>query len=89
MSFIGYINEKEALDAGFTHHGSYFGIPCWLADIDGEGMMVQPKFHFLEYVFDLFVEIEQFLRSTFMPGEDPGFQFTLGKEINNGPQTTK
>jgi len=77
---LGFITKEKAKQHGFTNHGRYFGIPCWLAD-EGEGMMVAAKWMPLEYIFSAFMHIEQTIRGMFFPGEDPGFQFDVGREI--------
>lgn len=28
-----WMNKRAAVDAGFTHHGNYYGLPMYLADI--------------------------------------------------------
>lgn len=33
---LGYITEKKAKTEGFTHHGSYYGIPIWMGNIEAE-----------------------------------------------------
>jgi len=79
-NFFWYMDAKRAKDFGFTNHGKYFGIPVWLSDM-GDGMMVATKWMPFEYVMPLFFHIEGFLRDIFFPDDDPGFQFTVGKEI--------
>lgn len=31
---LGWMTEKQAKQNGFTHHGSYYGIPLWMSDDD-------------------------------------------------------
>lgn len=76
---LGYMTEKEALQLGFTHHGKYFGIPCWMTD--GDCPMVATKWSPMEYVMDVFHVIEGFLRSAFYPDDEPCFQFLIGEKI--------
>lgn len=79
---FGYMTEKEAIAHGFTHHGKYFGIPIWVApDTD---FMVATKWAPMEHVMTVAHYIEGFLRAVFHPGEEPVFQFSLGKEIEVG-----
>jgi len=83
-NLVGYITPDKAIEFGFTNHGKYFGIPCWLAEeTDGaySGMMVAAKRVPMEYVFSLAIHVEQLLRDMFYPEEDPGFQFEIGPEI--------
>lgn len=79
-NFLRYMTAEKAKEMGFTHHGKYFGIPCWLADMDG-GMMVATKWMPFEYVFPLFCHIEGTLRDLFYPEDEPGFQFSVGRAI--------
>ena len=76
---LGYMTAKDAKEAGFTHHGKYFGIPCWIApDL---GFMVATKWSPMEYVMTAAHVIEQIMRSILFPNDEPGFQFFIGKEI--------
>jgi len=79
-NILGYMTAIKAKENGFTNHGKYFGIPCWLAD-EGEGMMVATKWMPLEYVFPIFCHIEGIIRDLFFPDDEPAFQFFVGKEI--------
>lgn len=75
----GYMTEKKAKQAGFTHYGSYYGIPCWIApDAD---FMVATKWAPLEYVMSAAHVIEGLLRSVFFPEDAPVFQFLIKGEI--------
>jgi hypothetical protein len=31
LALLGYMTAAEAKGHGFTHHGSYYGMPLWLA----------------------------------------------------------
>lgn len=69
---FGYMTAKEARSHGFTHHGSYFGIPVWITPEDAEPM---------DHVMTVAHYVEGFLRSTMFPYDEPGFQFSIGKRI--------
>lgn len=70
---FGYMTEQQAKQQGFTHHGSYFGIPIWISDEDCP--MVAAKWAPMEYVMTLFHYIEGAMRS--MLSYEPSFQFTI------------
>lgn len=76
---LGYMTEKEAVAAGFTHHGKYFGTPCWVAP--DNGFMVATKWAPMEYAMTAAHYAEGFLRSVFFPDDEPRFQFLLGGKI--------
>ena len=76
---LGYMTTKEALSLGFTHHGKYFGIPCWVAP--DKGFMVATKWAPLEHLMSVFHVIEGVVRSVMYPDQEPVFQFLLGQEI--------
>jgi hypothetical protein len=74
---LGYMTKKEALAIGFTHHGSYYGIPVWITE--DYFPMVAAKWSPLEYVMTLFHYVEAFIQSLSM--EDRGFMFHVGPPI--------
>jgi hypothetical protein len=76
---LGYMTKREAKVCGFTHHGSYFGIPLWMTD--EEEPMVATKFEWMWPLMDVFHVIEGFLQSVFYPDNEPCFMFRIGKEI--------
>lgn len=78
---LGYMNAKEALKQGFTHHGSYFGIPVWVAPNDE--FMVATKWAPMEYLMTAAHYIEGFLHSVMFPDDEPGFRFLLGPKITD------
>lgn len=49
-----YMNTEEACNYGFTHYGSFYGIPVYLTE--GGTPMISVKFGLMEYVMD-FAEI--------------------------------
>ena len=79
---LGYMTAKEAVAAGFTHYGKYFGIPVWVTP--DKDFMVATKWAPMEYVMAVAHYVEWFLRSMFYPEEEPCFQFLLGAEIEAG-----
>lgn len=78
---LGYMTASEAKSQGFTHHGSYFGIPCWIGNPEQEGMMVATKWAPMEPVMTAFHYIEGFMRSVLFPDDPPCFQFAVGGKI--------
>lgn len=79
---IKRITKKEALDHGFTHHGSYFGIPMWMTD--SESPLVTVKFSCMNVVFDMADQIEGFLFGVFWPNDIRVTTFKIGREIDDG-----
>lgn len=77
---LGFMTKHEALSEGFTHHGSYYGIPLWMTETDEP--MICPKHILLEPVMDLFIAIEMFL-FPLVHGEDadPVFRFVIKSKI--------
>lgn len=86
LMLLGYMTACEALREGFTHHGSYYGIPVWVAEGGPDGLMVATKWAPLEYVMTVFHYIEGLLRSVFDPDDVPTFQFMVGKPIDGSAQ---
>lgn len=75
---FGFVTKNEALELGFTHHASYYGIPLWITD--DEFPMVATKWEPLEHVMTLFHYIEGFM-NTFSPMDEQGFLFKIGPPI--------
>ncbi|MXP71749.1 hypothetical protein [Pseudomonas aeruginosa] len=53
---LGFTTKAEARQIGVSHHGSYYGIPMWLGDVDSDcplafAKWVQIKDH-LKLVFE-------------------------------------
>ena len=77
---FGYMTEKEAIKAGMTHHGSYFGIPVWMAP-DSDDFLCCAKWRPMDYLMIAFHHIEGEMRSFLFPDDEPCFQFKVGKPI--------
>lgn len=58
---IGYTSAKMAKALGCTHHGSYYGIPIWLGDLDSEAPLAFAKWEPLELLIELASYIEALL----------------------------
>jgi hypothetical protein len=62
MFTLFHITKREALDAGFTHVGTLYGVPAYFAgNVQGEMVMAIPKVPLLhwycmvaELIFDAF-----------------------------------
>lgn len=76
---LGYMTAKEAKNNGFTNHGSYFGIPCWIAP--EKDFMVATKWAPMELLMSIYHVVESLIASTFYPNDEPCFRLMLGDEI--------
>jgi hypothetical protein len=72
-----YMDEKEAIEHGFTHHGRMFSIPCWVTD-DGFAPMVAPKFAPLELWLSICTYAVQLMGAM---GFDVAFPIHIGPPI--------
>lgn len=78
LSYLGYMTESQAVSEGFTHHGSYYGIPVWMSD--EEIPMVATKWRPLEPLMTLFHYVEGFVQM--LSGEDENyFMFVQKRKI--------
>lgn len=79
---LGYTTALEAIALGCTHHGSYYGIPIWLGDIDGEAPLAFAKWAPLDLLIPVFSCIEGLL-FPLVHGADaqPMFMFKVKGEI--------
>ena len=73
------VTEKQALQIGFTHHGSYYGVPIWISD--DSFPMVAAKWAPMEFLITVNHYLESFYQSMFHPDDEPGFLFCIGKPI--------
>ena len=80
MKVPGYMTAKEALGNGFTHHGTYFGIPLWVAP-ENPDFPVAAKWAPMECIVTAAMLIECTMRSCFFPDDEACFQFGVGKKI--------
>jgi len=78
---LGYMTERQAKANGFTHHGSYYGIPVWIRDPHGE-FCVATKWAPFEWLMTAAHVFEGFLLSTFFPERPPAFRFIVKRPIN-------
>jgi hypothetical protein len=44
-----YLTERRAQAYGFTHHGTIFGVPCWLKPDDPDTLVACPKVTLLQF----------------------------------------
>ena len=79
---LGYMRKKDALKCGMTHHGSYYGIPVWMAP-DNPDFLCCAKWRPFDYLMNLFCHIEGFMRSILFPDDEPIFQFKVGDKIDD------
>lgn len=75
---ILYMTTEQALRAGFTHHGSYHGIPMWMGGIDGVPV-VCAKWVVLENLVTIFHFLEK--KVGMLTRKPPIFHFKVGREI--------
>lgn len=47
---LGYMTATAAKAAGYTNHGSYYGIPTWMGDIDTGCPLVAAKWAPLDFL---------------------------------------
>ncbi|EKF6774375.1 hypothetical protein OZ393_005338 [Pseudomonas aeruginosa] len=77
---LGFTTKAEAQKIGASHHGSYYGIPMWMGDVDSDCPLVFTKWAPFEFVVDLFSYIEGLVNS--MLGQEPTFMFKVGRRID-------
>ena len=79
---LGYTTKREAIQHGCTHHGSYYGIPLWMGDVDSDAPLVFAKWAPLDLLILPMSVIER-LVFPFVHGSDaePMFMFKLLGEI--------
>lgn len=78
---LGYMTAREARAQGFTHHAKYFGIPCWIGEIESEAPLLCTKWAPLEHLMPLWQSLEQTVAGFLYPDEEPCFRFLVGREI--------
>jgi hypothetical protein len=79
---LGYSTASEAKGLGCTHHGSYYGIPVWMGDIDSEAPLVFAKWAPLEPLILVFSHIEGLLFPLVHgPDAEPMFMFKVKGRI--------
>jgi hypothetical protein len=75
---LGYMTKAKAKAHGFTHNGSYYGLPVWIGDPHGR-CMVATKWAPLELVMSLFHCIEGACHS--LRNTEPTFMFKVKEAI--------
>lgn len=79
---LGYMTEREAANHGLTHHGSYYGIPLWMGDIDSEAPLMFAKWAPLDFMIEVFSLVEGLLFPLVHgPDAQPMFMFRVKGEI--------
>lgn len=79
---LGIMTKAEAKALGFTHHGSYYGIPLWMGDVHSEGPSVAVMWAPLDFVMDLFMHIEGFMFPLIHGADaEPMFMFKVAGEL--------
>lgn len=87
VAMFGWRSADAAKTLGFTHHGSYFGIPLYLGFSGEPGAdpedapMVAVKWAPLEWVMDIFTSIEGALDALMFPDDPPVFRFKVGARL--------
>lgn len=77
---LGWMTKKQAIKEGFTHHGSYYGIPLYMTE--GDMPIVCPKHYAFEYLMDLAMVIEGLLFPLIHGADaEPVFMFKIGDKI--------
>ncbi|MGY3961417.1 hypothetical protein [Aeromonas popoffii] len=80
IELLGFMTEQKAKELGFTHHGSYFGVPVYIGDPYGQ-CMVTTKHPILDPLFDLMGVLEGIFRPLIHPENPAVFQFRLKGRI--------
>jgi hypothetical protein len=79
---LGYTTAKEAKAHSCTHHGSYYGIPLWMGDIDSEAPLVFAKWAPLDHLITVFSYVEGLLFPIVHgPDAQPMFMFKVEGQI--------
>ncbi|NNN24367.1 hypothetical protein [Pseudomonas nitroreducens] len=79
---LGYTTAHEAKALGCTHHGSYYGIPIWMGDVDSEAPLAFAKWAPLDLLIPVAACIEGLL-FPLVHGTDaePAFMFKVKEPI--------
>ncbi|WP_417786744.1 hypothetical protein [Stutzerimonas xanthomarina] len=78
---LGYMKAAQAKDYGLSHHGSYYGIPLWMGDIDSEAPLVFAKWAPLDFIIPIFSMIEGLLWPIIHGDSEPMFMFRVGRDL--------
>ena len=80
--FLGFLTATQAKAEGFTHYGSYYGIPLWMSDVDSDGPAIVVKWSPFNYAMDLFMWIEGFFFPLIHGADaEPMFMFKIYGEL--------
>jgi len=72
------VSAEQASAAGYTHHGSLYAIPVWLADPDADDPTVEAKWPPLSLVMMALLWLES--NMTFSDGFSLGVGPKIGEE---------
>lgn len=82
---FGWRSAEDAKTLGFTHHGSYYGIPIYLGfkgePSSDDAPLVAVKWAPMDLVLDLFTVLEDTFRPIMFPDSEPCFQFKVGPKL--------
>lgn len=78
---FGYLTKDQAIRHGFTHKGSYFGVPIYLGSLETDCPMVAVRHVVFEPLMTIAGFIEGLLHALFWPNHEPGFQFKVWKAL--------
>ena len=71
--------NEEAVALGFTHEGSYWGLPVYIGDLEFRGVasvQVIVKYSFTDWLFTLISVVEWVLTPP-----NAGHMFAIGREL--------
>lgn len=74
------LTNKAAKKAGFTHNGSYYGIPIFIGRIQGD-LTISGKLSLLDPIIDILIKTDVFFCQLVNPGADITFQFVEKEKI--------
>ena len=76
-----YTTNEQAKKQGFTHHASYYGLPCYIGGLDDVGPELECKIPFLNICIDILSYIEGFISSVAYPDDEPCFRIKVKGEL--------
>lgn len=75
------MNHKKAKEEGFTHYGSYYGIPVYLSEIESEAPVMAVKWNGFDFLLDMASHIEWIVSSTLYPDAELSFMIKIKGEL--------